>query len=822
MKINFKKNITSVILIILMAVFVLLMGKGGVPADFVKQNSWHLISAKVLSGGEIEVKTSGENLALHSGVRVSADSRESGAFSADMVRDGIKDDKKQRWSSANDWDNNEHWLEISFPEEVTVGLIRIYWERTNACYYTLEYSSDRKNWLTAAEFRDRPSQDMQDIYLAEPVSAKYLRLHVMDVIKEEEDLSLYYQNVSVLEMEVYEGIEDNFVIEKLKIPQAGRRWLAENEAYIEEAAGGQYQESIVAVLYPEVPESYSLKFVGADYDMLIAADGKISDNIADTKAEVGFALEKEGVSYELPGMEVQIPCAQEDESLEVSDRTQAGSGDKAGLPEGCSAMEWVPYGGTYGLTNATKVVISKEYEEELLAVASLFAKELSELLGRDIQTVVINEDEDADYDIETDDIYLSLYYASKDETENIQWINGIGDEGYELFLQSGKQAGTQILAATAQGVRWGCVSMLSLLEQTHGELPKGRLRDYPRYSVRGFGIDVGRRAVPMEMLYDIVREMSKHKMNTLTVHLNDNSIITQSDYDGTIEGARTLYSGFRLESNIKNEEGEGLTSTDLYYTKKEFMQFIEDAAVYGVEIVPEIDTPAHCLFITKVFPNLGLSGNPESADHLDLSKAETTGLVKKLWGEYLNDDMGTAVFGGCNTVHIGMDEYYGDEKEYIAYLNEISDYIHTAAPDKNIRMWGSLSGIKAENTGKLNDIQMHIWNTDWADPQEMYDSGFSVINSLSGSLYIIPGGGYDWLKQDFLEESWQPNIFETQERTWILPEYSPQMLGASYMLWNDLQQLNGESISDEALFERFLKPLPVIARKLWGNTSENG
>lgn len=796
------KKILSVLLLILLSVFVLQMGKDGIPADFVEQDSWHLIYAKVVSDG-IEVETAGENLVLHSGVKVRADSRENKAFSADMVRDGIKDNTNRRWSSANDWENNEHWLEISFPHEETVGLVRIYWERTNACSYMLEYSSDRKNWITAVEFNERPAEVMQDIYLDKPVSAKYLRLHVTDVVKEEADLSLYYQNVSVLEMEVYEGITDKFLIEKPDIPANNRRQLVEKEVPEEEP----YREYTHAVLYPEVPEGYSLRFIGADYDMLIESDGKIANTIADTKVELGFALEKDRVSFELPGMEVEIPSA-------LGADFDSGS---LGLPEGYTAMEWQAQGGTYGLTEKTRVVIPKEHEEELFMVASLLAKGLSEQLGRNVEVAIATNSKDARYDMEADDIYLSFWQDFEAETEGLSWIDGMGEEGYEICLQNAFRGGTQIFGTTAQGVRWGCVSMLSLLEQTQGELPKGDLRDYPKYRVRGFGIDVGRRAIPMEMLYDIVKEMSKQKMNTLVVHLNDNQIIAQSDYDGTMEGARALYAGFRLESDMKNEKGISITSDDFYYTKEEFARFIEEAAVYGVEIVPEIDTPAHSLFITSVFPKLGLTGNPESADQLDLSKPETVELVKKLWSEFLDVSTGTAVFSNCNAVHIGMDEYYGNENDYIDYVTEISNYVHTLAPNKKIRIWGSFSQIRVECTDELKDLQMHIWNTDWADPQEMYDEGFAIINSLSSSLYIIPGGGYDWLDQEFLEERWQPNIFETKERTWVLPEYSPQMLGAAYMLWNDLYQLNGESITDEELFERFAEPLPVIARKLWGH-----
>ncbi|MCM1263871.1 MAG: family 20 glycosylhydrolase [Butyrivibrio sp.] len=831
---NFGIKIASVILLLLMLFLTAQIGKGGLPADFVEQESWHLINSEVVPEG-IRVEICGENLVLHSGVKVKADSVENKELSAYMVRDGISDDITKRWSSANDWENNEHWLEISFPETVTVGFVRIYWERKNVCSYTLEYSKDHKNWITAAEFTECPEEEVQDIYLAEPIPAKYVRLHTMDVVKNEEDLSLYYQNVSVLEMEVYEGIKDSFIINRPEIPAQNRRALIDIEDYAaaayeneEIAENNVYDESICAVYYPEVPAGYRLRFVGADYDNLVGGDGRIADTIADTVVELGFALESSGVGYELPGMKVEIPAAWENITGVMSDAENDNihsetDSEKSELPEGYSVMEWKAQGGMYGLTEAARIVVPKEYEEELYATASLFAAELSQLLGYNVEAVVeenINfhniqdrtEAADMQNNIKTSDIYLSFLQDFEKNDED-SWLDGMGEEGYQICLQSDFVKGTWIVANTAQGIRWGCVSLLDLLEKTQGELPQGIIRDYPRYSVRGFGIDVGRRAVPMEMLYDIVREMSKYKMNTLIVHLNDNNIIAQSDYDGTIEGARSLYSGFRLESGIKSAEGIGITSEDFYYTKEEFSQFIADAAVYGVEIVPEIDTPAHSLFITKVFPNLGLSRNPESVDQLDLSKPETAELVKNIWSEYLLGE--DAVFSGCSAVHIGMDEYYGDEKEYINYLTEISNYVRELAPDKEIRIWGSLSQIKTEHIKELNNLQMHIWSTDWTKPDEMYEAGFPIINSLSSSLYIIPGGGYDWLELNFLEEKWQPNVFETKERTWILPAYSPQMLGASYMLWNDLYQLNGERITDEEIFERFAKPLPIIADKLW-------
>lgn len=166
--------------------------------------------------------------------------------------DGNHTDETLRWSSENDWENNDHWLMADFGEPVSIGAVRIYWERTNAKSYALEYSQDKENWQQASVFEEAPEQKEQQIVLNEPVEARYFRLHVTDVLKEESDLSLYYQNVSVQELEVYGQLEDCFVVETPVIEAGSRRTLE----------------------LPTVPEPYSISFGGADYDVLVNMDGK--------------------------------------------------------------------------------------------------------------------------------------------------------------------------------------------------------------------------------------------------------------------------------------------------------------------------------------------------------------------------------------------------------------------------------------------------------------------------------------------------------------------------------------------------------------------
>ena len=787
-----------------------------------EQPLWQVWSAEECDAG-LTVETVGENLILQKKAKLTADSEEGKDFRAMYAGDGNHTDETLRWSSENDWENNDHWLMADFGEPVSIGAVRIYWERTNAKGYALEYSQDKENWQQASVFEEEPEQKEQQIVLNEPVEARYFRLHVTDVLKEESDLSLYYQNVSVQELEVYGQLEDCFVVETPVIEAGSRRTLE----------------------LPTVPEPYSISFGGADYDVLVNMDGKITDTIADTQVELGFILEKDGETQELPGIQTKIPAserveadgeratvesdkkAEQDATGEVREHASAVT-----LPEGFTAMEWMPASATGVIESAGQEIPSDEIseaapvvapatssssdwttrfirvvyrDEELERTAQLFATELS---GQLLQDVSVEKLADTEKPTEGD-IVLNFRKAVGDGKE---WTQTLGDEGYELNLEAESPGVISISARTKRGVRWGCVALGQLLEKSEGQLPTGVLRDYPAWSVRGFGIDVGRRPVSLELLYRIAEELSKHQMNTLQIHLNDNQIISQSDYDGTKEGARQLYAGFRLESDVRNRAGQSITSQDLYYSKEEFAQFIEDAAVMGVEVVPEIDTPAHSLALTKVFPKLGLSGDPESVDQLDLSNPAAQKLAEMIWSEYLTE---SDVFSGTGTVHIGMDEYFGNQKAFVNYMKALSDYVAEAAPEKTIRMWGSLSKTGQDYSGLSRKIQLQVWDTDWTDPQEMYDAGFSVINSLSSSLYLIPGGGYDRLDLDFLEKKWQPNVFETQERTWELPRWSSRTLGACYMLWNDYASQDGNEITEDGLFERFAEPLDILARKLW-------
>ena len=140
-----------------------------------------------------------------------------------------------------------------------------------------------------------------------------------------------------------------------------------------------------------------------------------------------------------------------------------------------------------------------------------------------------------------------------------------------------------------------------------------------------------------------------------------------------------VYAAFRLENSTYPE----LTAKDGHYTKKEFIALQEMAAAYGVDIIPEIDVPAHSLAITRILPEIG--SKKYGMDHLDLYHPKTYEIVSNIFKEYLEGP--NPVFQG-KVVHIGTDEYAKEEAEKFRYF---TDYFikFVQGFGKDARVWGA-------------------------------------------------------------------------------------------------------------------------------------
>ncbi len=717
------------------------------------------------------------NLALRKGVIATSDSVENAELSAYRAIDGDDVTLSSRWSSENNWEDASHYIQLEFPEEISVSFVILKWERRNAVSYALEGSADGKTWEVLQSFDTASQMKHQEIALEDPAVVRFLRLSTYEVSKNEADYSNLYQNISLYEFEVYADKPAAYQLE---------------EARIEEQEDGGRR-----LVVPKAPEGYEVTYLGADLEQVIGPDGLVYDTIQDKEVTVGFRVSsrKDASDVRETAQILTVPANQreEREEKETQKALEKGPAEEADgnvCPDVIPALaEWS--GGSGSFVPADQLRVLVETGSGFRETAVLFADSYAAATGHFVEVTEGSLD-----DVQAGELYLG--YA--EETE------GLGQEGYTCEITDK----CVIRAETNTGIRWGCVTIWQILQQ-EGSVPQGRIRDYPRYVVRGFGIDVARKAVSLDTLYAMMETMSYYKMNDLTIHLNDNVILSTSGLTDSVEQAMTADSAFRLESEITNQDGRRLTSSEYAYTKEEFAEFIRTARLYGVTVVPEIDTPAHSLAITQLFPEYALTARAESVDQIDLSNRDAVELVKKIWTEALSGD--EAAFRDAEIVNIGMDEYYGDGEQYRKYLKEIAQLVQDEG--RTVRLWGSLSNMAGSTVPDPDDLQMNIWSTVWADPQEMYALGYSLINMQNNHLYVIPGGGYDYLDVEELYRNWEPNQFYDYNLLEKIPAYSPQMLGAVYMMWNDMCGRLDVGISEYDLYDRFRQPLPVLAAKLW-------
>ena len=368
-------------------------------------------------------------------------------------------------------------------------------------------------------------------------------------------------------------------------------------------------------------------------------------------------------------------------------------------------------------------------------------------------------------------------------------------EGYDIVIGDY----VKVSANEPVGVYWATRTLLQMGEQyKNGNLPKGHIRDWPDYGIRGLLIDCGRKFIPMNYLCDLACIMSYYKMNFMHVVLNNNGFKAYFNDDWN-----QTYAAFRLEC----ETYPGLTARDGYYTKKEFVHFQEEAAERFVEIIPEIDVPAHSLAFSHYKPELG--SKEYGMDHLNLSHPEVYSFVDALFKEYLDGE--NPVFRGPR-VHIGTDEYSNKKIEVVEQFRAFTDHYikFVEGFGKQACVWGALTHAAGETPVKSDNVIMYAWYNGFANPKDMVKQGYKLISIPDGLTYIVPLAGYYWdyLNTERLYKQWTPaHVADV-----VFEEKDPAIIGGMFAVWNDIV---GNGISVKDIHHRIFPALQTIAVKTW-------
>ncbi|AVK72193.1 beta-N-acetylhexosaminidase [Cupriavidus necator] len=166
--------------------------------------------------------------------------------------------------------------------------------------------------------------------------------------------------------------------------------------------------------------------------------------------------------------------------------------------------------------------------------------------------------------------------------------------GYRLRIG---RTGVAIEGYDAAGLYHGVQTLLSLVPAGGGRIPAMTVEDAPRFAHRGMMVDLARNFRQPATLRRLIDQMSAYKLNRLHLHLSDDEG-WRIDIPGLPEltgiGAQRCHDPGedrcllpQLASGPDNRSGGG------YLRRDEYIALLRYAADRFVEVIPEIDMPAH-------------------------------------------------------------------------------------------------------------------------------------------------------------------------------------------------------------------------------------
>lgn len=194
----------------------------------------------------------------------------------------------------------------------------------------------------------------------------------------------------------------------------------------------------------------------------------------------------------------------------------------------------------------------------------------------------------------------------------------LGPEAYRLKVDEGKAV---IQAASASGFVYGLETLRQLLpkeieseekiEDVVWQVPQIEINDAPEFRWRGLMLDVSRHFFEKEYVLNVIDRLALLKMNTLQLHLVDDQgwRLEIKEYPKLTE-----VGAFRVDQENKPwnarqtpEKGQETTYGG-FYTQEEIREIVAYAQKRGINVVPEIEMPAHVMSAIAAYPELSCTG----------------------------------------------------------------------------------------------------------------------------------------------------------------------------------------------------------------------
>ena len=386
----------------------------------------------------------------------------------------------------------------------------------------------------------------------------------------------------------------------------------------------------------------------------------------------------------------------------------------------------------------------------------------------------------------------------------------VGEEGYHLSV-SNKMI--HINGKMPSGVFNGIQTLLQMMpvqvystqryKDVEWEIPGVEIVDEPSYSWRGIMLDVSRYFFDKDYVFQLIDKMSMYKMNILHLHLIDDS------------GWRLEIKKYPKLTEVGAWRGEGHERTGGYYTQEDIKEIVNYASLRNVEVVPEIEIPAHTLSAIAAYPYLSCTEEPQQVQVQHSISRELYCVGKESTFKFLEDVFNEAAsLFPSKYVHIGGDEARYDRWESCSHCQarkkelglstekELQVYFTKRVQQMLKKHGKTIVGWDEIIEGGLDE---KVVGMVWHNPEKGIKGtreGHDMVMALTGHCYFdmpesnIPGEvkAGTWLPPISLEKvyAFNPLMEGIEDR------YRPQILGGHATLWSD-QFIHGTELQEIAL-----------------------
>lgn len=364
-------------------------------------------------------------------------------------------------------------------------------------------------------------------------------------------------------------------------------------------------------------------------------------------------------------------------------------------------------------------------------------------------------------------------------------------------------------------------------------IPVVTIQDEPRYGYRALLLDASRFFIPKENVLRIIDCMSMLKLNTLHFHLTDDNgwRVEIKKYPRLTEvGAwRVDRQDLPFPARRNPKKGEP-TPVGGFYTQEDIREMVAYAAERQVEIVPEIDMPAHsnaalaaypklaCPVVKEyigVLPGLGgrnseiiyCAGNDSVFIFLQNVMDEIMELFPSRYIHIGGDEAQKTHWKQCPLCQARMKkEQLANEEDLQGYfMKRISDYVRSKG--REVIGWDELT-----NSSFLPDNSIILgWQGFGQAALKAAEEGHRFIMTPARIMYLIRYQGPQWFEPvTYFGNNTLKDVYDYEpvQKDWK-PEYASLLMGVQGSMWTEF--CNKPEDVDYLLFPR----LAAVAEVAW-------